>query len=143
MVFRSVIYLLVTLTFASAVQFVPSNTTMSEENSPNVPSPIDRITNLTLTTLKRCLDTSDSVDCLRQKFLKALDLAIRDNGTWRISENVAFERSPEFAFRTLDGLGRSEDIENETVTGKLSQLLQSRRVQFHTNLAPAANEGDF
>lgn len=103
---------------------------------------MDRITNLTLATVKRCLDTSDSVECMRQKFLRALDLAIRDNNTWRINENVAFERSPEFEIplRPADGLGRSDE---DTVSAKLGQLMRSRRVQFHTNLVPTESEGIF
>lgn len=127
---------------ACAVQFETLNSTRNE-NEIIAPSPMDRITNLTLATMKRCLDKSDSVDCLRQKLLKALDLAIRDNGTWRVNEYIAFDRSPEFDLQshTVDGLGRSEDIVDNTISGKLSQLMQSRRVQFHTNLVPAQNEG--
>lgn len=141
-----VVLLIATLSFVSAVQFVPLNSTRIDEDRSNAPSPMDRITNLTLSTVKRCLDSSDSVECLRQKFLKALDLAIRDNGTWRINEYVAFERSPDYELhtRSVEGLGRSEQVGDDTVTGKLSQLLQSRRVQFHTNLVPSgASEGNY
>lgn len=144
--YLSMLLIITTVRFASATQFDSFNSTWTDGSPSSETSPLERISNVTLTVLRRCLDTSEAAGCLRQKMMKALDYAIRDNGTWRINDYVTFERNPEYEAEermiAADTMGRADDPVDNTVSGKLSKLLRSRRVQMYTNLVPTVNEGE-
>lgn len=107
------------------------------------------VANRTLSMVRRCLDTVNTTDCFRTKLLRALDIAIHDNGDWHLNEFVTLGRNPEYAAATgvpdpTAATAREQRKEEyDSVTGKLNELLRSRRVQFQTNLLPtnSHNEG--
>lgn len=99
------------------------------------------VANMSMTIVRRCLDRANSTECFRGKLLKALDMAIRDGGDWHINDYVTFGRNPEYANISESlaaGRDGRTDYDDSSITGKLNELLRSRRVQFQTNLAPTS-----
>lgn len=124
---------------------------VQNSGSASVPGAADAMTwttaaNMSMTIVRRCLDRANSTECFRGKLLRALDMAIRDGGDWHINDYVTLGRNPEYANTSKDSIadgrdGRT-DYEDTSITGKLNELMRSRRVQFQTNLMPTT-EGMF
>lgn len=108
----------------------------------SVSSPWNRVANMSMLIARRCLDDANTTECFRGKLLRALDMAIRDRADWHINDYVTFGRDPEFANASAARDARQQDYDENSVTGKLNELLRSRRVQFQTSLLPTASEGE-